>query len=61
VAELRTDKSSKNVPIVWQDYVLRMKGELKKIEGELKKVGCVNSAELRSRADRLRNDITLLK
>jgi hypothetical protein len=62
VVELRTDMPTmKNVPIIWQDYVQKLMGELKKIESELKSVKGASALELRSRAHQLRNDIALLR
>ncbi len=51
----------KNVPIIWQDYMQKLMGELKKIESELKSVEGSNALKLQARAQRLRNDLALLR
>ncbi len=62
MVELRTDIGAmKNVPIIWQDYMQKLMGELKKIESELKSVEGSNALKLQARAQRLRNDLTLLR
>ncbi|MGO9392005.1 hypothetical protein [Rhodoblastus sp.] len=62
MVELRTDIATmKNVPIIWQDYIQKLMGELKKIESELKSVEGANALKLHARAQRLRNDIALLR
>ncbi len=62
MVELRTDIGAmKNVPIIWQDYMQKLMGELKKIESELKSVEGSNALKLQARAQRLRNDLALLR
>jgi hypothetical protein len=62
VVELRTDIGArKNVPIIWQDYMQKLMGELKKIESELISVEGSNAFQLQARAQRLRNDLALLR
>ena len=62
MVELRTDIGAmKNVPIIWQDYMQKLMGELKKIESELKSVEGSNALKLQARARRLRNDLALLR
>ena len=62
MVELRTDiDAMKNVPVIWQDYMQKLMGELKKIESELKSVEGSNALKLQGRAQRLRNDIALLR
>jgi hypothetical protein len=50
----------KNMPAIWQDYLRKLINELKRVERELKSVTGADAFELHSRAQRLRNDISLL-
>ena len=62
MVELRTDIGAmKNVPIIWQDYMQKLMGELKKIESEMKSVEGSNALKSQARAQRLRKDLALLR